>query len=322
MIKKNIQEIKEIMSLIAESVLRESKIENATYNDQHTLINNLFVEKGNYNVGTIILRLVVIDSLYSTNASYSYFSIEEMAQRIFELGHSEKEACDYFYKIACGKTDDKKLFNEPYGIQKNLKEGSKQMSLLSKYAYYSVYTKKEYPLGFPIYDRLAKEAYPYICNKLGIVAKKNIDQNIETYVSALNDLRKIIFGNEELFENLQQYDILDAYLWRMGKFSDGNLSLLMSREDYTKFVINTNLQAKAVTKVESGKKVIVYNEKDSDYKKRMAKERNMPTNDFDFNKEVKNIFLATDKNPFKGLSDAEYLIKLQHHWKEFFANKN
>ena len=153
-------EVLSIMKLMAEKLNEEVSVDKRTYNDQRTLICQLFNATSSkaYNVGSIMLRLTVIDSLYATNAAYSYFSIEEMAQRIVELG-SETETCQRFANYALQKEDDdvRALFDEPFGIRKNLADGSKQVSLLSKYAYYCLVQQGDkYPMGFPIYDSLAK----------------------------------------------------------------------------------------------------------------------------------------------------------------------
>ena len=197
-----------IMQSIAENELSKDygTLQSATYKDQKVLISALFDSSRGYNSGIIMLRLVVIDSLYSTNASYSYFSFEEMAEKIYNLG-SEEDAQRYFYQIAKGDEDKYNLFKEAYGIQKNLSEGSKQMSLLSKYAYYALYNQKQYPLGFPIYDSLALDAYPTVCKMLGIEQHTEIANDICNYVAALDNVRTILFGNDDLFQGqYQQFD--------------------------------------------------------------------------------------------------------------------
>lgn len=326
------EQILAIMRLIAEKELEKeaSSLQTATYNDQKLLISQLFNSDKGYNTGIIMLRLVVIDSLYSTNAAYSYFSFEEMADKIYNLrDKTEEGARQYFYDIACGAgKDENRLFQEPFGIQKNLSEGSKQMSLLSKYAYYTLYgneeTRKKYPLGFPIYDSLALEAYPTVCKMLGIEQWTGINDNIEAYVQALGKVRELLFDGNGLFNNkYQQFDILDAYLWRMGKFNGGNLSLLLSRKDYVKFVKKLGLNAKPVEN-ENEK----FYEKDDEYKKRMINEvsgekgfhcpvdkNNNPQ--FDFNAAVVELYTKEDCNPFEGTSDEEYLCQLLTHWRMF-----
>lgn len=310
--------------VLCELEMEDVDVSEAGYINQRSLISSLF--KGDYNRGQIILRLTVIDSLYSTNAAYSYFSFEEMAEKISNLG-SQADARAYFYKIACGGKDDKNLFSEPYGYQKNLSEGSKQMSLLSKYAYYELLQNPaKYPLGFPIYDRLAKEAYPLVRKMLGEKEYYSMPQletpTIEQYVLCLTQLREALFDGKELFKpqgakkGYQQFDILDAYLWRMGKFSDGNLSLLLGRKDYEQFIINLGLAASLV-KGENVRK------EDETYRKRVLAdfESRYPIRDgktlaFDFNKLILS-HLVTDKAPFAKMEDNAYLSALLDHWRIF-----
>lgn len=326
----NSKELRDLIQQMLETIVlceleqENVKLSDAGYINQRTLISSLF--RGEYNRGQIILRLTVIDSLYSTNAAYSYFSFEEMADKILSLG-DQTCARAYFYKIARGGKDDKGLFSELYGCQKNLSEGSKQMSLLSKYAYYELLQDPEqYPLGFPIYDRLAKEAYPLVRKMLGEKDYYSMPQletpTIEQYVMCLSQLRKALFKDEKLYQTdgcqhgYQQFDILDAYLWRMGKFSDGNLSLLLGREDYARFIGNLGLDAPFTGDGKARKE----NEK---YKQRVKAEfeKYYPAKDgkkteFDFNRLIL-AHLLTDSKPFANLRTEKYLNALLTHWRVF-----
>lgn len=251
------QALREILKLIASDINRDTDCECFSYVQQRQIINSLFGEydKEDYGMAKVILRLTVIDSLYSTNAAYSYFSIEEMAEKIMSLG-TERMAADYFYEIATGKVNGKILFDEFYGIRKKLSHGSKQMSLLSKYAYYLLLQDVDsYPLGFPIYDSLAIESYPKVSEKVENPVRKKIGATINGYISAINELREKIFENNEPWYGLQQFDLLDAYLWRLGKLENGNCSLLLDRQDYETFIINLglNLCREAENKLESNK---------------------------------------------------------------------
>ena len=303
-------------AIISEELSREVvPLKSATYKDQKVLISALFDSSRGYNSGIIMLRLVVIDSLYSTNASYSYFSFEEMAEKIYNLG-SEEDAQRYFYQIAKGDEDKYNLFKEAFGIQKNLSEGSRQMSLLSKYAYYALYNQKQYPLGFPIYDSLALDAYPIVCKMLGIEQHTEIANDICNYIAALDNVRTILFGNDDLFQGqYQQFDILDAYLWRMGKFSGGNLSLLLGREDYVTFIKNLGLNANPIVGRENA-----FYEKDSEYKSRMMKKGTNSETEFDFNKTIVKLYIDSSCQPFIGMKDPNtqaYMEKLLEHWRIF-----
>lgn len=300
------KDILAIMKSMVENELNKeaTTLQEATYNDQKLQISNLFKSTKEYNRGTIMLRLVVIDSLYSTNAAYSYFSIEEMAERIFELG-KEVDAREYFSAIAHGRKDEKGLFTEAYGYRKNLSEGSKQMSLLSKYAYYTLFCdKQDYPIGFPIYDSLAKKTYPTICKMLQLKKVKSIDDSIENYVTALAAVRVALFGEKETLVNgLQQFDMLDAYLWRMGKIGNGNFSLLLGREAYAQFIKNLKLQA-------------TQDEDDAAYKKRM---KSIYGDKFNFNNKVAELCLNSATHPFAKVENKNYLDQLIAHWRLFVA---
>lgn len=210
-----------------------------SYVEQRNMIKCVFTNPARYDLSTVMLRLTVIDSLYSTNASYAYFSIEELAKAILDLG-SEVDAKTYFKQIARGKDDDQNLFGRTYGIRKNTQKGGKLISLVSKYAYYTLLCDDSEALGFPIYDSLAIEMLPKLSEILGVSAEFKNKDCIEEYVACLNALREALFGQDtnQRFERLQQFDILDAYLWRIGKLAHGNYSLLFTKKDYETFFEN------------------------------------------------------------------------------------
>lgn len=238
------QSVLNVMHDIAIHLNKETQECEFSYIQQRETILRVFKEgKLRYDVPTIILRLTVIDSLYSTNAQYSYFSIEDMANELFSLGSNEKDAVEYFKQIALGGNDSKNLFNKEYGIRKNCNAGSKQMSLMSKYAYYTLLCDNSSALGFPIYDSLVIKMYPIMWEKMFGIKTTIEKECIEKYVASLNALRKKLFDNNDLFYGMQQFDILDAYLWRMGKLNGGNYSLLLTRSEYVRFISNLGLNS-------------------------------------------------------------------------------
>ena len=102
---------------------------------------------------------------------------------------------------------------------------------------------KKSPLGFPIYDSLVKEVYPTIAQLLQInnnVAHHQLGNSpFIQYVQNLNRLRVQIFGNNiSRFCSMQQFDLLDAYLWRLGKLKNGSLTLLFNKQDYVQIIEN------------------------------------------------------------------------------------
>lgn len=258
------------MTLLAQTITKnggEIDTKGLPYNSQRAIISRLFRGEEGYGQGQsriqvpvqgqaqehILLRLVVLNSYYSTNAAYSYFSLERLAERIIDettqfAGKSGKLPNDYFYDIVLqnlGKptTIGKDFFEASHGIQKIGTPGASLKSLISKYAYYCMMMDtKRYPLGFPIYDRLARESYRKVMSALGLkpqTAQTLQSGSIGEYISALNELREEIFGagSTALFCGLQQFDILDAYLWWMGKLEGGNFSLLLTEGEY-KMLIN------------------------------------------------------------------------------------
>ena len=267
-----ISEIREVMTLLAQTITKNKGVidtEGLPYNNQRAIISRLFDEKGVQGQGQgldvgqgqgqgqaqehILLRLVVLNSYYSTNAAYSYFSLERLAERIIHettqfAAKSGKLPNDYFYDIVLqnlGKptTIGKNFFEASYGIKKIGTPGATLKSLISKYAYYCMLMDtKRYPLGFPIYDSLAKKSYHKVMKALSLKPQmvQTLDEgSIGEYISALNELREVIFGkgSTALFCGLQQFDILDAYLWWMGKLEGGNFSLLLTEGEY-KMLIN------------------------------------------------------------------------------------
>ena len=100
---KNIETIRTIIKSIVPTLEMEANVDHVgkqgemgtendfSYTQQRAMINQIFrmTSRDKYNVSSIMLRLTVIDSLYSTNAQYSYFSIEEMAKKIKSLGNED-----------------------------------------------------------------------------------------------------------------------------------------------------------------------------------------------------------------------------------------
>lgn len=329
----------EILALINNCIIPVLKFENTSgnavnntldeqqfsYVQQRAMINQIFATTSgnNYNIQSIMLRLIVIDSLYSTNAAYSYFSFEEMANAIKGLGN-EEDAAKYFDSIAKRGNDDKNLFSKKYGIRKNLKNGSKQMSLMSKYAYYVLLQNpSDYPLGFPIYDSLAIKMYPKVCNLLAIKSKftksdaDNNELKINEYISALNELRGAIFGNDNnLYEGFQQYDLLDAYLWRMGKIDNGNYSLLFNRKDYENFIKNIELY-----KIEDEELYKRFGTNGLDLVKKKQNNKNQDIYEYDFNKLVRyRCLIMNVANILIDVTNKDNMAAMINHWKTLYVN--
>lgn len=210
-------------------------------------IKRMFSDLVPYSWEVVYMRLVMIDTLYSTNVnSQRYYGIKELTDEIWMLApnNESKLRClvKEFRDCAIGGSKKKsiirKSFDKPYGIHANLNDGGKAVSLLSKYFYFLLLVDPKETLGFPIYDNLAKKMYSPLCKKVEIAEKSIVSKNklsdICTYIKALYDLANHI-GVPSV--GLQTFDLLDAYLWRMGKFSQCNFSLLLVKCEYQLILI-------------------------------------------------------------------------------------
>lgn len=206
-------------------------------------IKELFKNTNGKSFDHIYSRLVVIDSLYSTQMGRRYYGLEELANNIFLLNKqcdtrelfvklAQNPNIDNFDKFNC---DDKlNLFEKKYGINKGGKKIAKAISLITKYAYF------ETDQNFPIYDSIIKEVYPIICVSCRfdeiIECIKTLD-NIICYVNKINILKNKL---SELFEMEISYDKLDMVLWHIGKINRKHFSLVLSMSDFMIFAADNN----------------------------------------------------------------------------------
>ncbi len=266
----------EVMLCIDEKLTREEELiesnnakgDISSYSADRWVIHNIFKNSKSpkssespkkpetaLNYHDILLQLRVIDAMYTTNMSRRYYGIEELASTIFEFESYEKLSERlHSYLEAISKNDpnavkDKRiedLFNKSYGIHKNCSKAGVATSLVSKYSYFALMMCSDtYPNGFPIYDSLAKTMLPVVCKYLDEkCAWKGSGQNldIDTFLKQVTALKDCLCISSNMF-NRQLYDILDAYLWTMGKINGGNFSLIMSRKDYETFIKNLGLNS-------------------------------------------------------------------------------
>lgn len=279
------------------SLAKEADGNGEGYWMQIDVIKPLFSPDQPYTLSQIFLRLTILDSLYSTNGRYAQFDLETLSEELFvKLGKSDLKAADYFYSIVEGKAKDEyEFFTKKYGLNKNLTKGPSFMSLVSKYAFYllSIYPER-YKLGFPIYDSLALKSYPMVCKQLDAKKKAavtSIKNNIEAYVKALDDLRKLLFAG--LKTTTQQFVLLDAYLWRLGKINQGSITLLLDEGDFTQFIRNADMEG---------------------YPK--DKENKAPGS---FDDELLRRCKAEKSDVMLHGIKSETFILLYRHWKEYFA---
>ena len=190
----------------------------------------------------ILAKLTLIDSMYSTQMNRRYYGLEELSDVLVELKEKKGNLSDLFLTFLkekkieiftinhCGKS--KNLFFENYGIGKDGKDKGLAISLISKFAYF------ETNLNFPIYDSIVREMYPLIwayCDfpKKEMPPKRSLVNDMVAYIDAI-DLLKHKIG-KLLHQQSLTYENLDKLLWHTGKILRGNLSLILTMEDYQQY---------------------------------------------------------------------------------------
>ena len=318
---ENINKVLKITELIAQN----ERIDMTDERDQRVLLLKLFGSE--FSFGNIHLRLTALDAIYSANAGFNHFVIEDIAEKIVSF-KSDKALIDYAKKIIDGEKDTKNLFNARYGITKNLGQGGKNLSLLSKYTHYVFKANdKEDFVGFPIYDSIVNTMYPKLYSVL--YNKKDISTNdITNYVAKLNTVRKELFANKEYIGGWQQFDILDAYLWRMGKLSNGNFSQFLGKEDYIQLIKNLNLNIDKLEKPTEYNQRLYEIYKDNKNFEGCVKQKPVKNNRIIYSVDTDEIirYKLSDsrikaEQIFKGLKSEEYMTALLNHWREFYNNK-
>ncbi len=189
-------------------------LEGTPISEYKETIRKLFKKKSD-DKKDIMLRLIVIDSLYSTNMNKRYFGFEELTDLIHKnLKDKLKKNINVedFIKDNFGK------MNEKIGIdKKGERTKGHAFSLLTKYIYFQT------NFNFPIYDSL-------ILEELNKEFPKEVKKKLpKKYFYKLNDLK-----DKEI-----SFDDLDKYYWFKGKVKKGNLSLVIpDSETYIEKFIN------------------------------------------------------------------------------------
>ncbi len=229
--------------------LKEAEQDNSGYSLNKATILKVFKATNTYTTDDILARLTLIDSMYSTQMSRRYYGLEELAKVLAEINQNKplEKAFIGFLKdksydpfVIKGKKTN--LFSEKYGIGKNGEDKGQAVSLISKYAYF------ETEFRFPIYDSIVREMYPRIWNYCGFPQSEMLEFKYNDMIRFVEMINSMISKLNSTYVN---YDSLDRVLWYVGKIYRGNLSLVLSREEYDAF-------AKKYTKSKDGKKVFAF----------------------------------------------------------------
>ncbi|MDA3048377.1 hypothetical protein [Campylobacter sp. JMF_08 NE1] len=211
-------ELKEFIKLSV-NVLKDK----TPYIEQKNLISDIFEKTEN-----ILVRLTIIDSLYSTQMNKRLYGLNDLANEIGKIKDLDKEIQNF--------KDNKpnkisKLLDEKYGIKKSGREFGQARSLISKYIYFAT------NYNFPIEDRLVKKVLNAVLKYFGY-SEIDMDKN-----DILREL--IIFcDNCEI-----KYSDFDNLLWLLGKIKEGSLASIVDKEKYEKIIEKLELSDIAESKV-------------------------------------------------------------------------
>ena len=257
--------------------------DNSGYSLGKSTILKVFRATDCYTREDLLARLTLIDSMYSTQMGRRYYGLEELAVALVDV-HKKKNLETAFleflkdkdmkpFELGNSQKAKTNLFTEKYGIGKNGEDKGGAVSLISKYAYFETAFK------FPIYDSIVREMYPRVWNYCGF-------QKSELPEFKSNDITNFVEMIDLMISKLNcqhvNYDSLDRVLWYVGKIYRGNLSLVLSREEYDAF-------AAKFTKIKGGKKVFAFDVSEVDLKSLPIKQDGLVYDFFALAKELKEL---------------------------------
>ena len=136
----------------------------------------------------------------------------------------------------------KKLFQNSYGYIRGNDAGTAP-SLISKYLFFASVACPNDKSGFPIYDQIAYRVMRMVQKFIGIPATPTMQGSfdIEKYIAGLNSIITALTNNNPAFwENLPvlKFQLLDYFLWNIGKAGVESYSLLLSKNEVKKCYSN------------------------------------------------------------------------------------
>lgn len=177
----------------------------------------------------VATRIVMIDSLYSTNMGRRLFGIEDLSAKIAGFGTDKdlRTSVEAFLESGNPDADFRQLIESKYGFGKSGNSSKIAPSILSKYLYFLMGGK------FPILDTLVSDAYPTVSRKLDISPHRLPVAPLEYFKTMYNACQDSGVGDMEKFDNL---------LWLYGKVTKGSLTGILSRTKYLGMVKVINLK--------------------------------------------------------------------------------
>ena len=196
-------------------------------------------------------RLILIDSLYSTNINrMRSFGLEEMTDTIWDLcndknnNHSDAHlAQSLSYLIMLQNQQNVtpliNAFNDEYGYINGSKAG-KAMSLLSKYFYFVALIQQVDDYGFPIYDRIVRNLIRPMEKHMGLTPLSTDLDNIEKFIVAIKHIVDTLANaDQNLWDpknsGKRKFELLDYFLWHIGKAGEQSYRLLFTQREYANY---------------------------------------------------------------------------------------
>jgi len=225
--KNTVKELKDYTE-IAFNILQGE----TNYNRSKKIISDVFKINRKDRYETILFRLTIIDSYYSTQMNKRFFGLDDLSEKLTDITIDDDELKNISLNYIEGKYNGNKiedLFNEKYGIRKTGYIVGQAASLISKYLYFLT----EY--NFPIYDNLVKSSYKLIIKKYSQLNLIGMKCNFDfTYFELLNSLN--------VKAEIKDFNKLDNLLWLIGKLTEGSLSLILSKNNYLNLLKNIHIE--------------------------------------------------------------------------------
>lgn len=236
----------------------QETVENSTlFSIDYNAIKESFHNHSSLTWNDIFNRLVLIDSLYSTNVvRMREFGIVHITNAIWDLCNNGKgiysdmtlvnKVENFVAQIQTRQTpivpDISNLLLQYYGWVNttNSKPTQQQaVSLISKYLYFLLQVNATNNIGFPIYDKLVRKLLPKIAKKTGVIVKGTLVNNMVNYTKVISDIINVLEKYDQNLWNQQnpfktKFALFDFVFWHVGKVGDKNLSLLFSEKEYIK----------------------------------------------------------------------------------------
>lgn len=267
----NIQSINDcIRRMLAEvRKMKDALLDNTEFANNQDVIKRAFAPcpcstcPHKFSKMDIYHRLILVDSLYSTNVNQMRsFGLEEMTDAIWELCRDENgiysesylavrlhyclyEKNNFFSNLGIGAAHFNKpvfkAFNYEYGYIKGESAG-KAMSLLSKYFYFVALEQRvdDSGFGFPIYDSVVSSLICSIEKYIGISPLSTDIDDIEKFIQVII---RIVNTLEEVDPQLWnpnnsgklKFELLDYFLWHISKAGEKTYDSLLTKDEYLKF---------------------------------------------------------------------------------------